>query len=177
MKWRFAGRFLLAFVALAGLWFFLDIPTWYREAILLISHIFSPGINGWYLHYASEEAFFTHANKKIELLLDLNIRAMGLLPLLSLILATPGQGRKQLIRSVLLGSFLFFLLDVFVVLVFPWLLYEPNPVKDIIGFSLGILSFVAAPLVIWFGLTYSVLQEQWRLDLPSTQQGGENAQI
>ncbi len=88
---------------------------------------------------------------------------MAQVPLLALIWATPGLGfRGTLVRSIV-GLVAFFLVHVSVLLVYPVLLANPNWFMDTIGVFTGLLSFVLAPQLLWFVLTYTRLKELWQL--------------
>ncbi len=56
-----------------------------------------------------------------------------------------------------------FALDLVVLLLYPWLVGSPNAVTDITGTFLGLLTFVGAPVILWFMLTFRELGAVWRL--------------
>jgi hypothetical protein len=90
---------------------------------------------------------------------------MGLVPLLSLIVATPGLGARQTAVRGLIGAVLYFLIDLIVVLAYPLIMDQPNVFKDTMGVFTGLIAFVVAPLGLWFILTYSALRPLWQLTL------------
>ena len=97
------------------------------------------------------------------MLLQLPALSMGLVPFVSLVLATPGQGVKRAALNVVLGSGLYFLVHVIVLLAYPLIMDRPNAVKDTLGVFTGLMAFVVAPLGLWFVLTYPALRSLWQL--------------
>jgi len=97
------------------------------------------------------------------MLLQVPALSMGLVPLLSLVVATPGLGPKQAALRSAAGAMLYYLLDVAVILAYPWIMDRPNVVKDTLGVFSGLLAFVVAPLGLWFVVTYSALRPLWQL--------------
>jgi len=89
--------------------------------------------------------------------------ALSLLPLLALLGATPGLDARAIALRAALGIAGLFVLDLLVLLLYPWLVGNPNAVTDIVGTFLGLLTFVGAPVILWFVLTYRILREVWRL--------------
>ena len=49
-------------------------------------------------------------------------------------------------------------------LLYPWLVGNPDAVTDIVGTFLGLLTFVGGPVILWFALTYRELRGVWRLE-------------
>jgi hypothetical protein len=88
---------------------------------------------------------------------------LGLLPLLSLIWATPRMRVRQRSTTALLGVGGLFLLHLLVLVAYPWMVRDPDAVKDISGTFLGLLTFVGGPAILWFALTYESLRDVWRL--------------
>ncbi len=167
MKWRFAGVFLLAFALLLVLWWAINFPSRYRTAVLATAQVMSPAVNGWLLDYDRPDrvgdVVFRAGQRELAMLLQLPALSMGLVPLLSLIMATPRQGPKRLVINVGLGTILYFLLDVGVILAYPLIMDQPNAFKDTLGVFSGLMAFVVAPLGLWFVLTYPALQSIWQL--------------
>jgi hypothetical protein len=167
MKWRFAAKFLLSFAILMVLWARTDFGTHYRHAALVVVHFLSPFVNGWQLEYdqpgAVADIFFRSGNSELPMLLQLPALSMGLVPFVSLVVATPGQGLKRLALNVVLGSVLYFLVDAIVILAYPLIMVHPNSVKDTLGVFTGLMAFVVAPLGLWFVLTYPALRSLWQL--------------
>jgi hypothetical protein len=167
MKWRFAGIFLLSFAVLLVVWWAINFPSRYRTAVLATAQVLSPAVNGWWLDYDRPDkvgdVVFRVGDREIAMLLQLPALSMGLVPLLSLIMATPFQRPKRLAINVVLGVILYFVVDLVVILVYPLIIDRPNAFKDTIGVFTGLMAFVVAPLALWFILTYPALQSIWQL--------------
>jgi len=167
MKWRFAGTFLLTFAVLLTLGWIVDFANLYRTGVLAIAQVLSPVVNGWWLDYDRPglvaDVVFRTGDRQLAMLLQLPTLSVGLMPFLSLVAATPGQGLKRAAIAAVLGSLLYFLLDVVVVLVYPFIMDRPNVLKDTLGVFSGLLAFVVAPLGLWFVLTYPTLRTLWQL--------------
>ncbi|HYD48524.1 MAG TPA: hypothetical protein VEB21_09260 [Terriglobales bacterium] len=164
MKWRFALKFLITFAALIVLWWQVDFGAIYTRIVLALAAVVSPLANGWLLEVAaSGAAAFRRGTERMDLLIQLPALSMGLMPLLSLIVATPGQKPLLLARNLVLGIVLYILIDVAIVLVYPYILDRPNTWKDTLGVFSGLVGFVVAPLGLWFVLTYSALRPIWQL--------------
>ncbi len=167
MKWRFAGKFLLIFAVLLVGWWLIDFATLYRSAVLTAAQVVSPIVNGWWLDWDRPgtvgDITFRLGDRRLAMLLQLPALSMGMVPLLSLILATPGQSPAQAVRRALLGAVLYFLVDVAVVAAYPLIMDRPNVIKDTFGVFTGLIAFVVAPLGLWFVLTYSALRSLWQL--------------
>ena len=97
------------------------------------------------------------------MLLQLPALSMGLMPFLSLVVATPGLGWKRATVTAIGGAVLYFLVDVIIVLAYPPIMDHPNIVKDTLGVFSGLVAFVVAPLGLWFVLTYPALRSIWQL--------------
>lgn len=180
MKWRFAGVFLTVFAVLTVLWWAVDFGEVYRRAILAVVQAVSPVLGGWFLEYdrpgLAAPAVFRRGAETLPMALQLPTLSMGLMPLLSLIAATPGQSWRQLLLAALGGSLLYFAVDVAVVASYPLFMDQRmgaapqtllDVIKDTVGVFSGMLAFVVAPLAIWFVVTYPVLRPLWQLTLPA----------
>ncbi len=168
MKWRFAGVFLSTFTALLILWWLLDIGQWYRTAVLGLAQWLSPLVNGWLMEIdqpnAPDPVLFVNGSRQLAMLLQLPALSMALIPLISLIVATPSIGWRRGFTTAAKGSGIFFLIHVGIVLLYPWLLDRPDLLKDTIGVFSGLVGFVLGPLGLWFVLTYPVLRPLWRIE-------------
>jgi hypothetical protein len=170
MKWRFAGIFLLSFAALLIVWWAIDFANLYRRMVLGGAQAVSPVVNGWWLEFepgATGKAFFRSGPRKLQLLLQMPSLSMGMVPFLSLVLATPGLGPRRLATAVPLGIGLFWLSNVLVVLAYPFIVDRPNAAKETLGVFSGLVAFVVAPLGLWFVLTYPALRPIWQLTRPA----------
>ena len=167
MKWRFAGKFLLTFAVLIVVWWRFDVATRYRGAALATAQLVSPVVNGWWLDYdrpgLSSDVVFRRSDRELAMLLQLPALSMGLMPFLSLVVATPGLGGKRAAVTAIGGAGLYFLVDVIIVLAYPPIMDRPNVVKDTLGVFSGLVAFVVAPLGLWFVLTYPALRTVWQL--------------
>jgi len=167
MKWRFAGIFLVSFAILMGLAAAINFPHLYRGAVLATVQVVSPVVNGWWLDYDLpgfvDPVVFRHGDSQLPMLLQLPTLSVGMMPLISLVVATPGLGAKRIILTSVVGAILYFLLDVAVVLAYPLIMDRPNMVKDTLGVFTGLIAFAVAPLGLWFALTYSTLRSLWDL--------------
>ena len=167
MKWRFAGTFLLMFAILIVVWWRFDVATRYRGCALATAQLVSPVVNGWWLDYdrpgLSNDVVFRRGDLQLPMLLQLPALSMGLMPFLSLVVATPGLGWKRATVTAIGGAVLYFLVDVIIVLAYPPIMDHPNIVKDTLGVFSGLVAFVVAPLGLWFVLTYPALRSIWQL--------------
>lgn len=167
MKRRFALTFLLSFAALLVLWWWGDIAAHYRKGTLFIVQCLSPLLNGWQLEYDVPnpvgDVVFRFGNQQLAMLLQLEALSMGMVPLLSLVFATPGLRIRQAVLRGAAGAALYFLLDVLVLLAYPWIMDRPNVIKDTMGVFTGLLAVVVAPLALWFTVTYSALRPLWQI--------------
>ena len=186
MKWRFAATFLLTFAVLVVLWWLSDFARHYRQSVLATVQLHSPVVNGWFLDYdrpgTIDPVVFHYADRQLPMLLQLPALSMGLMPFLALVVATPGLGAERKVVTLVLGSVLFFLIHVAVVLAYPVIMDRPNTLKDTLGVFSGLVAFVVAPLGLWFVLTYPALRAVWQLspvpDTPAvvSKSGGTRAQ-
>ena len=177
-KLAFVGRFLAVFALLAVAGWLTDAPARYATGLRVAASITSPLANGWSLdqHPAvgRQEIYFRRGNEQLRLGLSLEALALGLLPLLSLLAATPGLGLTRRAACAAIGIAALFLLDLLVLLLYPFLVPSPNApsglwssvssaTTDILGTFLGLLTFVGGPVIVWFVLTFRQLRGVWRL--------------
>lgn len=165
----FVGRFLVLFALLVALGWALAAPRGYAAALRGAATLTSPLVNGWSLERRAapadrQEIWFRRGNSELRLALGLEQLALGLLPLLALLGATPGLGPRRLVTYAVAGVAALFALDLLVVLAYPWLVGSPNALTDIVGTFLGLLTFVGGPVILWFALTYQQLRGVWRLE-------------
>lgn len=166
MKGRFALIFLLTFALLVPFWWLTNFGHIYEVAVIRIAALLSPLVNGWFLEptpSAATAGVFRRGTEQMDMMLQLPALSMGLMPLLSLIAATPNQDARRLVTAMALGVVLYFGVDVAIVLTYPYILDHPNRLKDTLGVFSGLVGFVVAPLGIWFVLTFQALKPVWQL--------------
>jgi hypothetical protein len=166
MKWRFALRFLIAFALLVVAWWVTGFGDLYRTLVLATVRVVSPILGGWWLEYDKPglvDPVFRAGAQQLPMVLNLTQLSMGFLPFLSLVAATPGLGVRGAVTTAALGSVLYFLVHVAVIVVYPLILDQPNFLKETIGVFSGLVAFVLAPLALWFALTYPALRRVWQL--------------
>jgi hypothetical protein len=167
MKTRFLLRFLLVFAILVPAGARTGFPRLYARSLEIAAAAVGPALNGWSFesHPQSPPSGlrFRRGSESLPLQLSLEALALGLVPLLSLIGATPGMSARRRGRAILLGVAGLFALDLLVLLAYPWMVRNPNAIKDITGTYLGLLTFVGGPVILWFVLTYESLEPIWHL--------------
>ncbi len=164
----FVARFLGVFAVLIAIGWYTHAPAGYASLLRRAGSATSPMVNGWSLEQRDQstgrqQIWFRRGNDQLRLALGLEHLALGLLPLLSLLGATPGLGPAGLARRAALGIAGLFGLDLIILLLYPWLVGSPNALTDIVGTFLGLLTFVGGPVILWFALTYRQLRHVWRL--------------
>jgi len=167
-KLAFVGRFLAVFAVLVVAGWLTNAPQGYAAALRSAAALTSPLANGWSLEQrpsttGRQEIWFRRGNEQLRLGLGLEALALGLLPLLSLLGATPGLGLTRLLTRVVVGIAALFALDLLILLLYPALVGSPNALTDIVGTFLGLLTFVGGPVILWFALTFRELHNVWRL--------------
>ncbi|MGH3053740.1 MAG: hypothetical protein ACRDL7_02025, partial [Gaiellaceae bacterium] len=158
----FLATFLLVFAILLVLWIILDASRWYTDALLACAGAIGPPLHGWVLDVHPEShggPVWVHGSNQVRAAIQFDALAIGIVPALALLAATPGLGLRR--RSVLMcvGAGLCFLIDALIVALFPLLVFYKNPFTDVIGTFLGLIAFVGAPVIIWGALTFRQLQQ------------------
>ncbi len=168
LKLKFALRFVAAFSILLAIWAASGFGAAYRTAALAVLRVASPTLTGWWVEHGEAEgnavAVFERDRVRIPLQIDPAFLSMAQVPLLALIWATPGLGVSGTVMRSVLGMVAFFFLHASVLLIYPVVLANPNRLTDTIGVFSGLLSFVLAPQLLWFVLTYTRLKELWQLE-------------
>jgi len=164
---RFVARFLLVFAVLTVLGAVGNVPRRYAAALTRAGAALSPVTNGWSLEERPAEVrrarlWFRRGTEQLRMALSLEAMALSLLPLLSLIGATPLPGWRQFLISGGLAVAGLFALDLLVLLLYPILVID-SAVTNITGTFLGMLTFVGGPAILWFALTYRWMRGVWRL--------------
>jgi hypothetical protein len=167
MKARFVLRFLVAFAILIPIGAVTQAPRGYAAALRAGAAVMAPALSGWSVERVAgsspQQIRFRRGAESLPMLLSLDALALGLLPLLSLIGATPRMGTRRRAVAALLGVAGLFLLHLVILIAYPWMVRDPDAVKDISGTFLGLLTFVGGPAILWFALTYNSLRDVWRL--------------
>jgi hypothetical protein len=172
-KARFLGTCLLAFAMLLAAWKGTQGGHWYTDGLLAFAGVVGPMIHGWVLETNAPGdggPVWVHGSSHVQLSLQFDALAVGLVPLLALLAATPGLPLRRRAALMGAGAILNFLADVLIVALFPLLVFYKNPFTDVVGTFLGLIAFVGAPVIIWFALTFRELQQS----LPSLRPGAKS---
>jgi hypothetical protein len=159
-------RFLLSSLVLFGVllfgWKLTQASRWYTAGMLTFAGAIGPAIHGWILEPNAEgegPPTWVRGTQRVDLTIQFDALAVGLVPLLTLLAATPGLGLQRRGTLMLAGTALNFLIDSMILALFPLLVFYKNAFTDVIGTFLGLIAFVGAPVIIWFGLTFRELQQ------------------
>ena len=175
-KLKFVARFLTVFAVLVALVGFAGIPARYAALTRAVAGIVSPVVNGWWVELRGKEGkqttWLRRGNEALLFRISLESLALGFIPLLALIGATPLTLKRWALASGL-GMLGLFTLHLLVVLVYPFLVDaapppdfvvpKNGPLQRIAGQFIGFLAFVGGPVILWFVLTYTQLQTVWQL--------------
>ncbi len=156
-KSRFLLVFLGVFAALLVIWNASGIATIYARLLLALAGVAGPMLHGWVLELptgAQQRPAWVHGAERVDLVIQLDAIAAGVVPLTALFLATPGLGRRRRLVLIGIGLVCYVVLHTIIVVLFPLLVFHENAFTDIVGTFLGLLGFVGAPVIIWFGLTF-----------------------
>ena len=165
----FVGRFLAVFALLIVLGWITAAPARYAAALQATASVIGPPLNGWYLEArgrsgGAQELWFRRGTEEMRMQLGLEALALGMLPLLSLLGATPGLGLAGFAARAAIGIGGLFFLDLLILLLYPFLVGSPTAFTDIVGTFLGLLTFVGGPVILWFVLTFRQMRSIWRLE-------------
>ncbi|HYD49962.1 MAG TPA: hypothetical protein VEB21_16510 [Terriglobales bacterium] len=160
-KGRFLLAFLLCFAVLLVVWSRIDAGRWYTDAMLQVAAIIGPITHGWILEPAAEGARpkWVHGRASVDLQIQFEALAVGIVPLIALLSATPAIALAARLWRIAVGIALCFVIDVIILVLFPLLVYYQNDFTDIAGTFLGVIGFVGAPAIIWFVLTFPQLRQ------------------
>jgi hypothetical protein len=163
---RFVARFLAVFALLVVIGGAAGLTRGYAAVLRGAAVVTSPAVSNWWLEERpgprGPEIWLRRGSQELRFGLSMEKLGLGLYPLLSLLLATPGLGWKRSAINLAIAVASLFGLDLVVVLAYPWLVV-PGAVNDIAGTFLGLLTFVGAPVILWFALTFDRLRGVWRL--------------
>jgi hypothetical protein len=162
-KLAFIGRFLLVFAFLITIGWLTNAPSRYARLLQTTVGIAAPLTSGWWLEERNDQIWFRQGEQEVRLLLSLEALSLGVLPFLSLLGATPGLGLRRFLACAVIGTAGIFALDLLVLLLYPYLVLQPNAFTDVTGTFLGMLTFVGAPVILWFALTFDRLRGVWGL--------------
>jgi hypothetical protein len=163
-KARFLAVFFALFAALLVLWTNSQATEIYTELLLGISGPIGTALHGWILERgATGPPTWRHGRESVDLAIQFDALAVGIVPLVALIGATPGIAPRRRGGLILAGVGLCFALHALVVVLFPLLVHYENAVSGVGGAFLGMTAFVGAPVIIWFALVFRTIR-QW---LPS----------
>lgn len=159
-KLRFLATFLVVFALLLAAWQRLDAGHWYTRALLASAAIVGPALHGWVLETdRSGQAAWVHGERRVRATVQFEALSVGLVPVLALLLATPGLALRHRIARTLMGAAVCFAVDVTIIALFPILVFYKNPFTDVLGTFLGVIAFVGAPVIIWFAFSFRQLQQ------------------
>lgn len=160
-KFRFFVTFLLSFAALLFLWGQTKAAQWHTEALLSFAATFGPMLHGWVLEMPPPGAphpVWRFGENQVEASMQFDALAVGVVPLLALLAATPGVAVWRRLGRMLLGVAINFVALGMIVALFPLLVFYKNAFTDVIGTFLGVVAFVGAPVIIWFSLSFRELR-------------------
>jgi hypothetical protein len=164
-KVRFFVVFLATFALLLVVWKSTPVSDWYIAGVLEFAGAVGPPLHGWVLQPGSVPTW-VHGADRVGTAIQFDALAVGVVPLIALLTATPGlRWRRRSIRMVV-GTATLLLVDGLLVALFPLLVFYKNAFTDVIGTFLGLVAFVGAPVIIWFGLTFHELRD-WLPSLAS----------
>lgn len=152
-KVRFLGRFLLGFAAILTAWSLTPAAEACTAAVLAVASGVGPVLHGWTLVDAPQDGAFPRwvsGPRTVELRIHFDALAVGVVPLLALIAATPGMPARRRLRAALLGSAGCLGIDALIVVLFPLLVHYENALTGVAGTFLGVIGFVGAPAILWF---------------------------
>ncbi len=161
-KLRFLCTFLLTFALLLVAWQRVDAGRWYTRGLLASAAVVGPALHGWVLETGPEpatHATWAHGDRHVRVALLFDALAVGLVPMLALLLATPAPTLRRRALLLVAGAALCFVLDTIIVALFPLLVFYKNAFTDVLGTFVGVIGFVGAPVIIWFALTFRQLQQ------------------
>jgi len=161
-KARFLAVCLGIFAVLLIAWRLTRGAQWYTAGMLAFAGIVGPMVHGWVLEtnpHGEGVPAWVHGDDRVQLSIQFDALAVGLVPLLALLAATPGLRARRRATLMIVGGLLNFGVDTLIVSLFPLLVFYKNAFTDVVGTFLGLIAFVGAPVIIWFGLTFRELQQ------------------
>lgn len=161
-KVRFLATFLVLFALLLIVWSVLDASRWYTKGVIASAGVIGPTLHGWLLEANPDGGAPAWVNgpNHVRIAIQFDALAVGVVPALALLAATPGLGVRRRAVLMIVGAALYFLIDALIVALFPLLVFYKNPFTDVIGTFLGLIAFVGAPVIVWGALTFRQLRQQ-----------------
>lgn len=168
-KARFLGIFLFVFAGLLVIWQLTPAARWYTDVMVGVGSLIGPALHGWVLQPGASGGppSWARGADRVDLAIQFDALAVGVVPLLALLAATPALGLRRRVILMIAGCAINVLIDGLIVALFPLLVFYKNAFTDVIGTFLGLVAFVGAPVIIWFTLTFRELQPM----LPSLRAG------
>lgn len=157
-KSRFLGVFLCTFAAFLIVWRVSDATRYATDGMLRFAGLVGSMLHGWILEFRNGTPTWVHGGNTVEVAIQFDALAVGIVPVLALLAATPGLHWRRRLVLMGAGALLCFTVDTLIIALFPLLLFHANAFKDVLGTFLGTIAFVGAPVIIWFGLTFRELQ-------------------
>jgi hypothetical protein len=160
-KTRFFASFLVSFALLLGVWSATSAATWYTAGVLAVAGTMGPLLHGWVLSIPPPghgHPIWSSGENQVQASIQFDSMAIGLVPLIALLVATPGVPLRRRILRIAVGSILNFLVSALMVALFPLLVFYKNAFTDVGGTYLGLIAFVGAPVILWFVLSFRELQ-------------------
>ena len=159
-KGRFLATFLVLFAALLGGWSATNGAYWYSRGLVSAAATMGPPIHGWVLvaDPTGGQPSWVSGSYSVRTAIQFDALAVGVVPALALLGATPGLGWLRRVIYLVAGGGLCFLIDTLIVALFPLLVFYKNPFTDVVGTFLGLVGFVGAPVIVWGALTFRQLQ-------------------
>lgn len=176
-KLGFLARFLGGFAGFLTLWGLTPLAEWSETLVLGAAGTIGPATHGWVLLEAIGDSRFPvwqRGAATVELRIQFDALTIGLVPLAALIAATPGLSWTRRMSTGVVGSALCLAIDIVIVTLFPLLVHYENPVTGIGGTFLGLVGFVGAPVIVWFGLVHHDLRP-WLPSLQKSERGHPGA--
>ncbi|MBI3785979.1 MAG: hypothetical protein HY270_21515 [Deltaproteobacteria bacterium] len=160
-KLQFFGVFLISFAILLVIWGVTPAARWYTGAVLAGAGTLGPLMHGWVLSVpptGQGKPVWSSGQNQVQASIQFDAMAIGLVPLIALLIATPGVPWGRRLGRVALGLIFNFFIGVIIVAMFPLLVFYQNAFTDVLGTFLGLIAFVGAPAILWFVLSFRELQ-------------------
>lgn len=157
-KLLFLVRFLVSFALLLWAWSASGIAPAYTRAMLALAGVLGPITHGWMLQPVlpdgPQHPVWVHGTARVDLTIQFDQLAIGLVPMIALFLATPGVPPLRRIRQIALGVLLSYLCNAAILAAFPLLVFYKNDFTDVFGTFVGMVGFVGLPAILWFALAF-----------------------